>query len=256
MEVLQNVFLQHLLLASSSEFIMSKKPKFYVVWQGFQPGVYDNWNDCAHQVKGFPNARYKAFYSRDAAEQAFQEAPEQHIGQKVEENQAQGATSKSHHSLAALSPHSPKERPILMPSPDVLEKVGFASMVVDAACAKNPGPMEYRGIYLGTGEEIFHYGPVLGTNNIGEFLAIVHALALIEKQGLKGITIYSDSRTAISWVRRKQCKTTLEKNERTAPLFDMIARAEQWLKARRVTTRILKWETREWGEIPADFGRK
>lgn len=143
-----------------------------------------------------------------------------------------------------------------MPSPDVLEKVGFASMVVDAACAKNPGPMEYRGIYLGTGEEIFHYGPVLGTNNIGEFLAIVHALALIEKQGLKGITIYSDSRTAISWVRRKQCKTTLEKNERTAPLFDMIARAEQWLKARRVTTRILKWETREWGEIPADFGRK
>ena len=97
---------------------------------------------------------------------------------------------------------------------------------------------------------------MLGTNNIGEFLAIVHALALIEKQGLKDITIYSDSRTAISWVRHKQCKTTLEHTERTAPLFDMIARAEQWLKARRITTRILKWETQEWGEIPADFGRK
>ena len=143
-----------------------------------------------------------------------------------------------------------------MPSPDVMEKVGFSSIVVDAACAKNPGPMEYRGIYLGTGQELFHYGPVMGTNNIGEFLAIVHALALIEQQGLKDITIYSDSRTAISWVRRKQCKTTLEQTERTAPLFDMIARAEQWLKARRITTRILKWETQEWGEIPADFGRK
>ena len=227
---------------------MSKKSKYYVVWQGHNPGVYDNWNDCAEQVKGFSNARYKAFDTAEAAQQAFREAPEQHITSR--------ATSEEKASLAALSPHSPKERPILMPSPDVLEKVGFSTVVVDAACAKNPGPMEYRGIYLGTGQEIFHYGPVLGTNNIGEFLAIVHALALIEKQGLKDITIYSDSRTAISWVRRKQCKTTLEHTERTASLFNMIARAEQWLKARRVTTRILKWETQEWGEIPADFGRK
>ena len=220
---------------------MSKKPKYYVVWQGHSPGVYDNWNDCAEQVKGFSNARYKAFDTAEAAQQAFRETPEHHIASR--------ATSEEQTSKAAL-------RKANTSSPDVMEKVGFSTVVVDAACAKNPGPMEYRGIYLGTGEEIFHYGPVLGTNNIGEFLAIVHALALIEKQGLKGITIYSDSRTAISWVRRKQCKTTLEQTERTAPLFDMIARAEQWLKARRITTRILKWETQEWGEIPADFGRK
>ena len=237
---------------------MSKKPKYYVVWQGHSPGVYDNWNDCAEQVKGFSNARYKAFDTAEAAQQAFREAPEHHIASRAtsEEKASKAALQKANTSLAALSPHSPKERPILMPSPDVMEKVGFSTVVVDAACAKNPGPMEYRGIYLGTGEEIFHYGPVLGTNNIGEFLAIVHALALIEKQGLKDITIYSDSRTAISWVRHKQCKTTLEQTERTAPLFDMIARAEQWLKARRITPRILKWETQEWGEIPADFGRK
>lgn len=236
---------------------MAKKPKVYVVWQGFSPGVYDNWNDCAAQVKGFPNARYKAFNSREAAEIAFSEDFHLHIGTtNTSANNTASSLLAQRRSEATLSPHSPKERPILMPSPSVMEEVGWSSVVVDAACAKNPGPMEYRGIYLGNGQEIFHYGPVWGTNNIGEFLAIVHALALIEQQGLKDITIYSDSRTAIGWVRRKHCKTTLAQTEQTAALFSLIARAETWLKAHRITTPIKKWETRQWGEIPADFGRK
>ena len=50
---------------------------------------------------------------------------------------------------------------------------GASAWAVDAACSGNPGPMEYRGIDLATGAEIFHFGPVHGTNNIGEFLAIV-----------------------------------------------------------------------------------
>jgi ribonuclease HI len=115
--------------------------------------------------------------------------------------------------------------------------------------------MEYRGVYLGDGKEIFHFGPVHGTNNIGEFLAIVHALAMLDKQGLK-MTIYSDSRTAISWVRKKSCKTLLERNDETEELFQLIERAEAWLKSHRVTIPIVKWETEQWGEIPADFGRK
>ena len=43
---------------------------------------------------------------------------------------------------------------------------------VDAACSGNPGPMEYQCIDLQTGAQVFHYGPIHGTNNIGEFLAI------------------------------------------------------------------------------------
>lgn len=142
-----------------------------------------------------------------------------------------------------------------MPSPEVLAKVGLQTLCVDAACSGNPGAMEYRGVYLAEGREIFHFGPVHGTNNIGEFLAIVHALALLDKQGTK-MPIYSDSATAISWVRRKQCRTQLARTPRTEKLYEMIARAEAWLKAHRVTNPILKWETGEWGEIPADFGRK
>ena len=115
--------------------------------------------------------------------------------------------------------------------------------------------MEYRGVYLRTGKEIFHFGPMQGTNNIGEFLAIVHALALLGQRQLS-MTVYSDSRTAISWVRQKKCKTKLERTPRTEELYGMIGRAEAWLRSHEVTVPIRKWETERWGEVPADFGRK
>lgn len=127
---------------------------------------------------------------------------------------------------------------------------------VDAGCIGNPGPMEYQAVDLATGEQVFHYGPLHGTNNIGEFLAIVHALALMERKGITDKVIYSDSANAMLWVSKKQCKTKLERTPRTAALYDIIARAETWLRAHTIKTPILKWETQRWGEIPADFGRK
>ncbi len=126
---------------------------------------------------------------------------------------------------------------------------------VDAACSGNPGQMEYQAIDLATGAQVFHFGPVFGTNNIGEFLAIVHALALMEQQGLHK-TIYSDSYNAILWMTKKKCKTTLERNAQTERLYQIIARAEAWLRAHAVQVPVVKWETARWGEIPADFGRK
>lgn len=126
---------------------------------------------------------------------------------------------------------------------------------VDAACSGNPGPMEYRGIDLATGEQVFCYGPLYGTNNIGEFLAIVHALAMMERDGIKK-AIYSDSYNAILWVNNKRCKTKLERTPRTEKLFEIIARAERWLATHTYSTPIIKWETKKWGEVPADFGRK
>lgn len=130
------------------------------------------------------------------------------------------------------------------------------ALAVDAACSGNPGPMEYRGIDLATGEQVFHFGPVRGTNNIGEFLAIVHALALLDQRGETMKTIYSDSYNAILWVNKRKCKTKLERNDKTEKLFEIIARAEKWLATHRYKNPIMKWETQKWGEVPADFGRK
>ena len=134
-------------------------------------------------------------------------------------------------------------------------EVSADAWAVDAACSGNPGQMEYQAIDLATGAQVFHFGPIFGTNNIGEFLAIVHALALMKQKGISK-TIYSDSYNAILWVNKKKCKTKLERSPRTEKLYQIIARAETWLRVNPIKTPIIKWETQQWGEIPADFGRK
>ncbi|MBR4042387.1 MAG: ribonuclease H family protein [Bacteroidaceae bacterium] len=225
------------------------KKKFYVVWSGLNPGIYHSWDDCQAQIKGVKGAVYKSFDSKEEAERAYASPAYEYV-KKTHPNPPQQVAPSN-------SPKGENSNTATTESPLFGRGLGEAAyaLAVDAACSGNPGPMEYRGVYLGDGKEIFHFGPVYGTNNIGEFLAIVHALALLDKQGLK-MTIYSDSRTAISWVRKKCCKTQLERNEETEQLFQLIERAEAWLKSHRVTIPIIKWETEQWGEIPADFGRK
>ena len=209
---------------------MAKKQKYYVVWKGVSPGIYTSWTDCQLQTKGYEGAQYKSFDTLEEAEHALASSPFHYIGKN-----------------APKKKECSKQLPV---------NFDMNCVAVDAACSGNPGPMEYRGVYLLTGQQIFHFGPVYGTNNIGEFLAIVHALALMKQKGIR-MTIYSDSRNALSWVKQKKCKTKLERTAKTEELFQMIERAETWLKTHTYSDiPILKWETEEWGEVPADFGRK
>ena len=206
---------------------MAKK-RYYVVWNGIEPGIYGTWQECEAQIKGVKQALYKSFDTIEEAEKAYSSSPYNYIGSKAKEIKM------------------PKELPAT-----VLRN----ALAVDAACSGNPGMMEYRGVYIGTGEEIFHFGPIFGTNNIGEFLAIVHGLALLKQKGLD-IPIYSDSRNALLWVKQKACKTKLPRDNSSEELFGYIDRAEKWLRDNSYTTTLIKWETDQWGEIPADFGRK
>lgn len=206
---------------------MAKK-RYYVVWNGAEPGIYSSWKECEAQIKGVKQALYKSFDTLEEAEKAHSSSPYSYIGSKAKENR------------------TPKELP---------STVVRAAVAVDAACSGNPGQMEYRGVYIATGEEIFHFGPMYGTNNIGEFLAIVHGLALLKQRGLE-LPIYSDSRNALLWIKQKKCKTKLPRDASSEELFGYIDRAEKWLNQNSYTTPLLKWETDEWGEIPADFGRK
>lgn len=216
---------------------MAKK-KFYVVWKGAKPGIYNSWDACKAQVFGFENALYKSFPTREEAEKAFAGNPWKSLNGPQEKKEKSTSTLKS-----AATVKSPTK---ILPE----------SIAVDAACSGNPGLMEYRGVFVGDGKEIFHIGPFEeGTNNIGEFLAIVHALALLKKKN-STIAIYSDSMNAIKWVEKKKCNTKLEPTERNKPIFELIDRAEKWLLKNSFSNPILKWETKSWGEIPADFGRK
>ena len=211
------------------------KNKFYVVWSGRNPGIYSDWEVCKREIMGCKGAKYKGFPDRLSAETAFNQGPDAYWGKDV---------------APVIDLSKAKEQPL---SP---------AIAVDAACAGNPGKMEYQGVFVDFGTQpplttkLFK-SPVFpnGTNNIGEFLALVHALALQKKNGWK-YPIYSDSVNAQIWVRQKKCKTKLQPNAKNGQLFELVARAEKWLSENAVEVPILKWKTEIWGEIPADYGRK
>ena len=233
------------------------KQKYYVVWNGPSPGVYSSWEACQEAVSGVSGAKYKSFKSQAEAEDAFEMGEEAYEEAKACDDSTSNNSSKSGNSgnpgssCDISKPIRPAYNPAKLPAEAIREAIA-----VDAACSGNPGAMEYRGVYLADGKEIFHYGPVHGTNNIGEFLAIVHGLALLKQKGLDNMPIYSDSVNAQLWVRKHQCKTTLVRNDQTEKLYQMIERAEAWLRNNTYKNPIIKWQTDKWGEIPADFGRK
>jgi ribonuclease HI len=205
------------------------KQKYYVVWKGRKTGIFTSWAECEQQVKGFVAAEYKAFDTLREAETAFKSEYEAYKGKPSSLGKWRGASVK----------------PIL------------PSVCVDAACSGSPGKLEYRGVHTDSGKEFFRVGPFPdGTNNVGEFLAIVHALTWLTKNE-KQMPVYSDSENAISWVYTGECKTRLKRTTRNAPLFIMIRSAENWLAENELLDdAVLKWDTDLWGEIPADFGRK
>lgn len=206
----------------------AQKPKFYVVWKGRETGIFTTWEACSAQVTGFTGAQYKAFGSRSEAERAYQGNYPEYSGKPASSGQW------------LFSPEPPTSR----------------SYCVDAACSGSPGWLEYRGVVTATGKEFFRQGPFEnGTNNVGEFLALVYALAWLKRKKISD-PVYSDSETAINWVKKKSCNTSLVPDERNAPLFDLITQAETWLDENTPANPVLKWDTQAWGEIPADFNRK
>lgn len=220
--------------------------KYYVVWKGRVPGVYNNWDDAWEQVDGFPDARFKSFSSSAEAAKAYRNGISQEempLGQLL--MGGQDPLSKQADTLLSL--HDTLER---------FPEIDGDAWAVDASCLGNPGVMEYQCIDLKTGKRVFHFGPIdNATNNIGEFLAIVHALALMKKNG-DWHNIYSDSRTALSWVRNKRVRTTLVGDKANPKVTQLLARALAWLLQSSYPVQIMKWQTERWGEVPADFGRK
>lgn len=210
---------------------MAKK-KYYVVWVGRKTGVFETWEECSKQISGFAKSVFKSFETRELAEQAFKGSSKEFIKKSSYKREP---TTKQ---LSIIG------RPIK------------ESISVDGACSGATGISEYQGVHTETGEIIFKAGPFEdGTNNIVEFLAIVHALAYCKQNNLL-IPIYSDSRNAIGWVRDKKARTNHARSGKNKKLFELIGRAIKWLNENTYSNKILKWETKAWGENPADFGRK
>jgi ribonuclease HI len=209
-----------------------KKKKYYVIWEGSKTGILESWDECKKSIHGFKGAKYKSFSSLELAKKAFSDNYEKYKGKVF---------FKSDLSKEQL---------------ELIGKPKLDTVSVDAACSGNPGILEYQCVDTKTKKLIFHYGPLFeSTNNIGEFLGLVHAISLMTKNN-DNRPIYTDSKTAISWVKRKSYRTNLEKTEKNTKSFELLDRAVEWLKTNDFTNPILKWETKAWGEIPADFDRK
>lgn len=211
--------------------------KFYVVWVGHKPGVYRSWAECQAQTNGYPQAKFKSYESESEARQALEKGWQKSL------NFAGKGTGGSAAGKKTATPESAPE-------------VDYDSISVDVGCSGNPGIVEYKGVDTRTGEIIFYQGPISkGTNNLGEFLAIVHGLAYLKKKGSKQ-TIYTDSVTALSWIRKKEVSTNLVRDASTEEIWTLVDRALKWLHTNTYTNKIVKWDTKKWGEIKADFGRK
>ncbi|MEW4368366.1 ribonuclease H [Paenibacillus kandeliae] len=224
------------------------KSKFYVVWEGHRPGIYSSWPECQQQTNGYKQAKYKAYESRAEAERAYAEGWKKHWGQAAGSSSAKSSSGGGKSSVYGKRQTSASDIP--------MDQIDYDSISVDVGTRGNPGPVEYRGVDTRTGQDIFSKGPIAkGTNNMGEFLAIVHALAYLKKQG-SNKTVYSDSATAIKWVKQKQAASTLVRDASTAEIWDLVDRAEHWLRTNSYSNKLLKWETRSWGEVKADYGRK
>ncbi|HFS67971.1 MAG TPA: ribonuclease H [Flavobacteriia bacterium] len=211
---------------------MAKQKKYYVVWEGKKKGIYTSWDACKEQITDYKGAKYKSFKTKELAEKAFKDGDyENYIGKDIFET----TLSKT-----------------------ALEKIGkpiLNSIAVDGAC-DNKGNAEYQGVYTDTKTLLFHQGPFKGgSNNLMEFLALVHGLAYCKQHKLD-LPIYSDSKIAINWVKRKKINTSVRPNKENKYLFELVQRALKWLQNNTYKNPILKWETKAWGEIPADFGRK
>lgn len=209
--------------------------KYYVVWVGRVPGLYSTWDQCRRQVDGVSGALYRSFRTPEAAAAAWEGGPD--AADPLDPPRAEAPDD---------SPAMTGGRP---------DAFAAGTIAVDAACSGNPGPMEYRGVALASDEELFRLGPMHGTNNLGEFLAIVHGMAWLMREGLAG-PIFTDSRVAIGWVGRGRVRSSLQRNAQSNKVWTLVDRAHAWLAANADRPALLKWPTRRWGEIPADFGRK
>jgi len=215
------------------------KQKFYVVWAGREPGVYTSWTECQNQINGFTDAKYKSYETKTLADEAYKAGWKKNWGQ----GKSSGAGKSSASSSKAASAQGSEE-------------IEYNSISVDVGTSGNPGPVEYKGVDTRTGEVIFSHGPIKrGTNNLGEFLAIVHGLAYLQKLGSNKV-IYSDSVNAIKWVKQKAVSSTLPRDESTKEIWTLVDRAVDWLKTHKYENKVVKWQTKQWGEIKADYGRK
>lgn len=192
--------------------------KYYAVKVGKKIGIYYSWEDCKEQVNGYPKAVYKSFTDI------------------VEANNFISATT-------VVKPKIPATT------------YSKNSINCDGAYSSSTGIMEFKIQDTKSGDLIRKKLYSCGTNNIAEFLGLCYAMKYLDMTNSRKTIIYTDSITAISWVKNKNINTVFDykSNDR---LNRDVEECLYFIRNTDSTFNIKKWDTVNWGEIPSDFGRK
>lgn len=115
---------------------------FYAVAIGERPGIYNTWPEAERLVKGYPNARYKKFHSRDEAQQfivTHTGGGVGSMGRKREREEEPGvaprhASSRPHSSITTSTlPHPRNRSPPMKPH----QRPGAFVCFTDGSCLGN-----------------------------------------------------------------------------------------------------------------------
>ena len=151
--------------------------KFYAVASGRKPGIYTVWPEAEAQVKGFPQARFKGFATREEAESWIKEA-------------------KSGPVRAVRRPKAMTSLP-----PDIRRESGV-EIYTDGGAINNPGPGGYGVVQIHAGErKELTGGYRLTTNNRMELMGCIVALRQLEYKD-KPIVIHSDSSYVVNGINK------------------------------------------------------
>lgn len=152
--------------------------KYYVVWQGREPGVYAEWAKCKAQVDRFPGAKYKSFATLEEAESALR---------------------------GGVSPKQSVAKSNKLSDTDIAAMSFDTKIYTDGGCDPNPGR-------AGSGLAVYRDGEVAalwyglfepaGTNNTAELNALNQALIIAhdERKGDRSVAIFCDSKYAIQCI--------------------------------------------------------
>lgn len=209
--------------------LLARMP-FYAVARGRNSGIFETWDECQQQIKGFSGALYKKFKTKCEAEEFVgnKQGPapkkrkvltdEEEVKEilKCLEYEEKGETTKKHRKPQSKSGHSSIQSEL--PTETTLKKYGqhtfsedvngYVHVFTDGACENNGTAIAAAGygVFFGPNHPLNASEPVEGkaTNNSGEIQAAIKAIELSQKSKIPKLNIFTDSqflmRACCNWM--------------------------------------------------------
>ena len=188
---------------------MSIMAYYYAVKIGENPGIYGSWTECEKQVKGYPNAQFKKWKTREEAEAYIN-------GNSTSTPHGSGVSSLG---LGSKTPsfREEKGKAELFPAQDgsltAIEELFQSTKTdciayVDGSFEKDSGVYGYGVVFIeknGNIEEYFDSGreeSYQSMRNVsGEILGALKAASLAVEKDYSSIAIFHDYQGIASWAK-------------------------------------------------------